>query len=366
MESPPRGHFYIITAYEGTHLRRKVPLDTRFSTVRAKTTFYLVDQTCQPTWPMAGNCIVEYERNPRLAAFGKQHMAEWSFLLNEYESSFAQYPLYFFSSRFYEKNTRLAISLDEISDYLFAGLERYGWGYLPSYDRPPGFEDLLGYSQGVHLGITENGLELIRRLFGVDMLKDARWFSDFFCNYIGFRSRAELVRYVDYYRPLLDFFFDSRWNLRTDYLPYVKRIGVYRNEKPLTFLFEMVSHLFFHQTGTPFFACHPEGFFEIQEHIAGIAPLTDLPASLECREAWGRQLLGVSHHDRAIPLLRSVIEDDGTRLGAILPLVDACLRRGDLATARWALVRGRAHHASLEGPLAKVESLLARGAPKTG
>lgn len=362
MAPSTRGHFYVITAYEGTHLRRKLPLDPRFKTTRSQTTFYLVDKECHPTWPMAGNCIVEHERSPQLAAFGKEHMAEWSFLLNEYEKPFAQYPLYFISSRFYEKNARLVISLDEVSDYLFAGLERYGWGYLPSYDRPPGFEDLLGYSQGVHLGITQKGLDLIRDLFGVELLKEARWFSDFFCNYIGFRSRAELVRYVDFYRPLLDIFFDAQWKLKTDYSPYVKRIGVYRNEKPLTFLFEMVSHLFFHQTKTPFFACHPEGLFEIQEHSAGISPLTDLPASLASREAWGRQLLAVSHHERALPLLRSVIEEDGSRLGAILPLVDVSIKRGDFSTARWALACGSIHHASLIDPLAKVEALIAHGA----
>ncbi len=361
---PTNGTFYIVTAYERTHLRRNKPIDARFVAAENSTVFYLVDPTPERTWPIPARRVVEHELSPTLGALGREHMGEWSFLLNEYEHGFATYPFYVISSRFYEKNPRLVLSLDQLSDFLFAGLARYGWGYLPSYNRPPGYEDLLGYSRSIHLGITTAGVELIRSLYGVDMLREARWFSDFFCNYIGFQTREQLVRYVDFYRPLLEHFFDANWQLRQSIAPYSKSTGTYHKEKPLTFLFEMASHLFFFKNKLPFFGFHPEGLFEIREHEAGIDLISDLPASIDCREAWGLHLLEYPRYDLAYDILQSVIREDPTRTKAVVSLLTTMIKRGELLAARDLMQASLSHHPQLAEPLMHLSGEIAAQAGK--
>jgi len=364
------GTFYVVTAYERTHLRLNKPIDPRFLAAEENTSYYVVDPQPDPNWPLPRRRVIEHQLNPKLGELGRDHMGEWSFLLNEYERGFASYPFYVISSRFYEKNPRLRASLAQLSDYLFAGLSRYGWGYLPSYDRPPGYEDLRGYSKSAHLGITPTGIDLIRSIYGIDMLRDGRWFSDFFCNYIGFQSRDHLKRYVDFYRPLLDHFFDAHWQLKRSVAPYSRTTGVYHKEKPLTFLFEMVSHLFFFKNQLPFFGFHPESFFEIHEHEAGIETITDLPASLDAREAWGFHLLQFPRYDLAYDILLGVIRDDPLRARPVVALVTTMIKRGELAAASALMEAAVCHHPQLAAPLkqltAEIASQRNAGARRSG
>jgi hypothetical protein len=359
MSSPSSnsGYFYAVTAYSGTHLRRNLPIDPRLSEGNERTLFYLVDQQPDPSWKLPGPVIAEKDFDPRIMEAGKKHLGEWSFLLNEYYTPFAKYPFYFLSSRFYEKNQRLSVSLNSIAELLFAGLDRYGWGYLPSYDRPPGYVDLLGYSRGTPLGIRKSGADLVKSILGIDPVFEARWFSDFFCNYIGFRSRQELIQYVEFYLPLIRHFLDDDWNLIRDPYEYVRPLAVYRNEKPLTFLIEMASHLFFTRNQIPFFGAHTEGLFEINEHAVGIEHAEDFAVSGLALESWAQQLLHVSQFDLAEQQLRKAMKRSPERPNSYVLLANSWLRQLDFSKARAVINEGSERHPILKGLLAQIDKM---------
>ena len=270
---------YLVVAYRFNHIERNIPLDPRFSESDKNYVYYVVDATGAPA-DFPGKSVSEARLSKNLQAAGKSHIGEWSFLLNEYENRFATYPFFVISSRFYEKNQRLPGPLDPYWDKLFEYLDTYSFGYLPSYNRPVGFEDLKSYffSKEGHLGMKKRGLDLMYSLYGVRFVKDYRYFSDFFCNYIGFANRQALENYVEFYKPLLNFFFNENYRLIRKYDDYVRRIGVYRGEKPLTFLIEMASHLYFYQNQLKFFGLSYDGFYEVDEYHTRLKLLEKLPS----------------------------------------------------------------------------------------
>ena len=206
---------------------------------------------------------------PEIALAGRQHLAEWSFFLTEYHKRILNYPFFVVSSRFYEKNNTLKASLDDYWDIMFKGLNEYGFGYLPSYDRSLSFIDMTTYYNNPikTLGTTEKGLAYIKDRFGVDMQCNYNKVSDFWCNYIGFASRDHFEKYMDYYMPVFDEFFDSDFNLKANYraMGLVREDISFRELKPPTLLLELISHLFFYVNKIPFFGLHYDGTYEVRE-----------------------------------------------------------------------------------------------------
>lgn len=263
---------YLVTAYRHNHLERNMPVDPRFMDSKRNFVFYVVDKEGVPP-QLTRPAVSEYAINPRIHEAGKKHFAEWSFLLTEYERPFASYPLYMLSTRFYEKNARLPLSLDDLWDRIFAHLRQYGWGYLPSYNRDFGFEDYAEYYRTSLIGTTLEGMEVIDRLYDVDFWNDCRYFSDFFCNYIGFASRKHLEQYVEFYLPLYRHFFDEDFREIRPVRAYVQKLNDvqragFRAEKPFTLLNELASHLFFHKNDIPFVGLSYDGFYEVHERHA--------------------------------------------------------------------------------------------------
>lgn len=260
-----KGRFYILTAAKFNHIDRPMKLDKRFFD-NTNTSFYFFDKEIN-LYGFPRPAQTEFNVYPDIAEAGRYHFAEWSFLLAEYEKSFANYPFFMTSSRFYEKNLRLKGSLGDYQTVLFDLLDKYGYGYLPSYDRNLSFIDLEEYRRQGYLGGTEQGLHFIQNLFGVDMTNEGRWISDYFCNYIGFKTRDNLKAYVEYYLPLFKLFFDDQWNLIYDYknLEIVRPDMTFREFKPLSLLLEQISHLFFLKNKIPFLGMHYDGFYEVNE-----------------------------------------------------------------------------------------------------
>lgn len=267
---------YILTAYRFNHLSREAPIDPRLLERPGETIFYFVEPEGRPAG-FSAPALAEIDIFPEINEAGKRHLAEWSFLLAEYYRPFARYPFYMVSSRFYEKNERLPGALHDYSAEWFRRLRQFGYGYWPSYNRRLGFEDLREYFQIGRLGMKQDGLDLLERLYGVKYLDEYRWFSDFFCNYIGFQSRARLAAYVEFYLPLIELFFDRQWRLTDDYEKYVRRRQLFREEKPFTLLLELASHLFFYARDVPFFGLHYDGIYAVDERRAKLTRLAGLP-----------------------------------------------------------------------------------------
>jgi hypothetical protein len=265
------GTVYLITAYRHNHLERGTPVDPRFLLSGRDYVFYFVDK--EGTVPgFEHRSITEVAIHPEIQVAGAHHFAEWTFLLTEYKRPFARYPLYMVSTRFYEKNQRLIVSLDDVWDDLFDYLKQYGYGYLPSYNRDFGFEDFQQYYERSLIGTTLEGLDLINRMYEVDFMSECRYFSDFFCNYIGFASRKELENYVDFYLPMFNYFFDESYREIRSVRSYVQRINDvqrvgFRAEKSFTLLMELISHLFFHKKRIKFVGLSYDGFYEVDEHL---------------------------------------------------------------------------------------------------
>jgi len=274
---------YLITAYRPNHLRRNVPVDARFRESSRNFVYYFVDEEgAVPGFP--GRAISEIDLHPEIQLAGKLHFAEWTFLLTEYLRPFASYPLFMISTRFYEKNARLPLPLDQLWDQIFQYLRLYGYGYLPSYDRDFHFIDYVDYYKRSLIGITLEAIALVNRIYKVDFIYDCRFFSDFFCNYIGFLSRHELKNYVEFYLPIINYFFDDKFNEVRAVRPYVQRLsdiqrGSFYAEKPFTLLLEMISHLFFYKNSRKFFGLKHDGFYEIDERLATGRLLEKIPLS---------------------------------------------------------------------------------------
>lgn len=261
----PRPTVYVLTAFRFNHIERNVLLDDRFQS-DTNFVFYFFDQEIDLSdfpKPFLRECDIY----PEIAAAGRAHLAEWSFLLAEYHKRVLDYPFYMISSRFYEKNKRMIGRLDDYWDWMFAGLSRYGYGYLPSYDRNLQFIDILDYIEKGYLGSTNQGLAYLRECLGVDMLQDHRYVSDFWCNYIGFRDRAALERYIEFYLPLIANLFDPAWELCKDYLALglVSPSVNFREYKPLSLLLEQASHMFFFKNKVPFYGLSYDGGYEVRE-----------------------------------------------------------------------------------------------------
>jgi hypothetical protein len=278
-----RPTIYLITAYRHNHMDRQVPIDPRFLESQRNYVFYFVDKEGElPGFPRP--TVAEVAINPAIQRPGQLHFGEWTFLLTEYKYGFADYPLFMISTRFYEKNKRLRLSLDQLWDDIFGFLATYGYGYLPSYQRDFGFIDYQVYYERSLLGTTLEGVDLINRLYGVNFLEECRFFSDFFCNYIGFQTRQELVCYVEFYLPLINYFFDANYREVRPVSHYmqrltdVQRVG-FRAEKPFTLLMEMISHLYFYANARRFFGLSYDGFYEIDERLGTGSLLKTIPAA---------------------------------------------------------------------------------------
>ena len=255
---------YVVTAYQFNHVERSIPIDSKFLEPPLNSVFYFVDKTGAPSC-FPNDSINEIDLNPRINKAGQTHLAEWTFFLTEYEKCFAQYPFFVTSSRFFEKNERLSLGLAAIWDKCIQALQHYGWGYLPSYNRKAGFEDLRDYWNEGHLAMTEQGLDIIKKFYGIRYINDYRYASDFFCNYIGFASRKHFEKYVEFYLPFIWHFFDKEYNVLVNGNDFCRKLNVYRNEKPFTFLLELISHLFFYLNRIPFVGISYDGIYEVHE-----------------------------------------------------------------------------------------------------
>lgn len=311
---------YLITYHRFNHepspaYPNAQPLDSRFLSENSRYTYYLIDKEVPPVL-QSKPVILESTLSSTLYEAGGKYLGEWSFLLNEEKFGFCQYPFFMISSRFYQKNRWLHRSLNEEWDQLFAYLNQYGWGYLPSYDRPLRWID-LSWKEHVERQIwkyrffpyTEHTYKLTEEIFGVNIPRDYRYTADFFCNYIGFKSRAELLAYVAFYRPLLDYFFDSEYRPKRDISKYVRTHGGFRNEKPFTFFLELLCHLFFFKNNHPYFALHYNGYYSIDERNHKLHCIERFPISRvkkgERFFKWQiRKLKTESIFARYLPLLR--------------------------------------------------------------
>lgn len=259
---------YLVTAYRHNHLDRGVPVDRRFTESDRNFQFYFVDPQGAPPG-LENRGIAEMDLDPSLQIPGKRQLAEWTFFFAEHRHRFASYPFYVISTRFYEKNERMVGTLDDYWDDAFRHLNDYGFGYLPSYNRDFGFEDLDSYFLNNYLAITLENVHLVKKLYGFDVLNH-RYMSDFYCNYIGFRSREEFEAYFEFFRPIFDVFFDEQLNEKIDASAYIQALNAlqqqgFRNEKPLSLLLELVSHLPFVLWDRPFVGLSYDGFYEVDE-----------------------------------------------------------------------------------------------------
>lgn len=264
--NPPPVNTYILTAYDFNHTQRNVPVDPRLLRDPKNQTFYFFDESGIPEG-FDAPALAEADIRPDLLEVGRKHLAEWTFFLAEYENSFLRYPFVAVSSRFYEKNHRLAGNLEmylpQFGDYL----NQYGYGYLPSYDRHFDFVDLRLYHQQRLLATRSEAYDLIEEVYGVRMPEVYSHTADYWCNYIGFRSRADLVNYVEFYLPVIRRFFDAQYRPTAEYTGnVVDNINVFRNEKPFTLLLELISHLYFYKNQLPYCGLHYDGFYEVSEH----------------------------------------------------------------------------------------------------
>lgn len=259
---------YILTYYKN----RKVPLDERFLNSTNNYIYYLIDKAV-PDVLKNKNCVIENDLDPLLYEAGKNHLGEWSFLLNEAKNSFCKYPFFMLSSRFYEKNNWLLNSLDYYWDNLFKFLKKYNFGFLPSYDRPMRWVSFADWDKKIKreewrfrfFPFTKETSNLTKEIFDLHLAKDVGHSSDLFCNYIGFNTREDLLEYVNFYKPLINFFFDDKYKLKRDLKKYVHSTGYFTNEKTFTFILEAASHLYFYKKNKKAFALHYDGFYEVNE-----------------------------------------------------------------------------------------------------
>ncbi len=279
---------YVITNYEFNHgaMRPGNPLNKSLLEKTRNYAFYLIDKKV-PKLLQNHNVILEHELDPVLHAAGGKHLAEWSFLLAEERYEFCQYPFFMISSRFYEKNRCLTKNLNQEWGNLFSNFQEYGWGYLPSYDRPLRWID-LSWKRAIEkraweytfFPFTAETYRLIADLFHVQIPEDYRYTADFFCNYIGFKNRQQLLSYVHFYKPLINFFFNQDFSLKQDLSKYVRPMGIHRNEKSFTFFLELLSHLFFFCKKEKYFALHYDGYYSVDEACKEMSVIQSAPLSI--------------------------------------------------------------------------------------
>ncbi len=118
--------------------------------------------------------------------------------------------------------------------------------------------------------MRDEGLAFVDGFWDVRIPDEYRYFSDFFSNYIGFKSREHFERYMAFYLPFIQRFFRPDWTLRRDPELYVRRRNVFRAEKPFTLLLEMVSHLFFYVEEMQFGGLSYDGLYRVDERNAAM------------------------------------------------------------------------------------------------
>ncbi|MCH9609793.1 MAG: hypothetical protein S4CHLAM45_01850 [Chlamydiales bacterium] len=269
------GSIYLITHYALNHDKNRYdwvePIDPRFLNSKNNYTYYLIDNEI-PESLKGKNCILENSFDPLVKKGGKHHLSEWSTFLAERKYRFATYPMFIISSRFYEKNRFLQKSLDKLWEPLFQGLDQFGYAMLSSYDRPlrwmyPKYKDTHPKYQKrfAFYPLKRKSFELIEQLYGINIEKDFPHYTDFCCDYFGFKSYEHFAKYLDFYTPIIDHFLTKDFELKVDLNDYFY-VGCsdHRTEKPITYILECFSHLFFALEKQSFFACHHTGLFEIQ------------------------------------------------------------------------------------------------------
>jgi hypothetical protein len=282
---------YVLTHYTFNHVNKKnsKPLDKRFLESDHNYIFYLIDQNV-PKCLQNKKIILEKTTDPLIAEAGKNHLAEWSFLLAEYKHHFCQYPFFMISSRFYEKNMWLDRNLNDEWNTLFSLFNHYDYGFLPSYDRPMRWID-LNWKKVFDKNIAEYSFmpfyppatNLIENIFNVKMPKEWKRTSEIACNYIGFKNRESLEKYMEFYLPLIHFFLDDNFQLIKPLDNYVKHTGEFRNEKPLTHILEVFSRLYFFKTQKQFFAMRYNGYYHVDEYASSFKQIIKIKMPLLLR-----------------------------------------------------------------------------------
>ncbi|NGX63588.1 MAG: hypothetical protein KR126chlam6_01000 [Candidatus Anoxychlamydiales bacterium] len=280
---------YVITNYEN----KKKPLDERFLKSEKNYIYYLIDKKI-PEVLTNKRCFIECDLDPLLYEAGKKDFGEWSFLLAEEKYSFCEYPFFMISSRFYEKNKWLLNSIDYYWNDLFKLLKKYSFGFFPSYDRPIRWVSFSNWEKKIKreewkfrfFPFTSDTSNLIKEVFDLHLSNEVKHSSDLFCNYIGFNSRDDLLEYVNFYKPLINYFFDDKYQLKTNLTKYIRH-NVYPahnpKEKIFTYILEAISHLYFYKNNKKFFALHYDGFYEIDEKNKKIKKLSKFNLSLNLR-----------------------------------------------------------------------------------
>ena len=278
---------YVITHHQFNH--EKIPLDDRFLNGCGNYVYYLIDKTT-PSPLQKKSVLFESEIDPVLAKAGKEYFGEWAFLLAEAKHGFCQYPFFMISSRFYQKNTWLLRDLNTEWETLFSYLDDYGWGCLPCYDRPLRWIELewkkklrQHYWKHRFFPFKEEAFHLIQNLYQVKIFEEYRATIDLLCNYIGFKSRAHLLEYVNFYRPLIYTVFNEDLEPKTPLDRYVRKTDHHRNEKPFTFLLERFSHLFFYKEAKKFYTLHYDGYYEVDEKERSLKMLKPFQIPLQMR-----------------------------------------------------------------------------------
>lgn len=277
------GNIYVITNYKFNHdtdfYEYNHPLDSRFLLSKNPYFYYLTDAQV-PELLLGKNCILENTFDPLIKKAGKEHLAEWATFLCEYKYQFARYPMYIISSRFYQKNRYLDRDLDQQWDKLFDGLTQYGYGMLPSYDRPlrwiyPRYKDTIPKYQSRYafFPFKRKAFELMEDLYSIKIERDFPHYTDFFCDYFGFQTYENFAKYFEFQKPILEYFFTENFDLKVDLSEYFYiNSSDHRAEKPVTYLLEYFSHLYFAKNKVPFFAYHYTGLYEIQTNEKRMLP----------------------------------------------------------------------------------------------
>ena len=173
-------------------------------------------------------------------------------------------------------------------------LKKYSFGFFPSYDRPIRWVSFSNWEKKIKreewkfrfFPFTSDTSNLIKEVFDLHLSNEVKHSSDLFCNYIGFNSRDDLLEYVNFYKPLINYFFDDKYQLKTNLTKYIRH-NVYPahnpKEKIFTYILEAISHLYFYKNNKKFFALHYDGFYEIDEKNKKIKKLSKFNLSLNLR-----------------------------------------------------------------------------------
>lgn len=275
---------YLITNYGFNHDKKtgahNLPIDPRFLSSDRNYIYYLTDFEI-PKALQNKELVLERDFDPIYKKAGKQHLAEWATFLAEKKYRFAKYPMYILSSRFYQKNGYLEHDLNTVWDDIFNGLKKSGYGMLPSYDRPlrwiypkyaythPKYQKKLKF-----FPFRAKAFELIEAIYGIHLKNDFPHYIDLQCDYFGFESYEHFSRFMDFYQPIFDYFFTPDFELKRNLNDYFYvGCSTHRAEKPVTYLLEYFSHLFFALERLPFFAYHYTGQYTVYTREKCLKPI---------------------------------------------------------------------------------------------